>query len=54
VEHLWLVDPEQRTLEVYRFEESAWSLLGVHEDSQTVRAEPFEALPLELALLWRR
>jgi Putative restriction endonuclease len=54
VEHVWLVDPDPRTLEVYRYEEEAWSLLGVHQGSQRVRAEPFEALSLELSQLWAR
>jgi Uma2 family endonuclease len=54
VRHVWRVDPDLRTLEVYRFEEEAWSLLGVYEEAQTVRAEPFEALALELAPLWQR
>lgn len=53
VRHLWLVDPGMRTLEVYRYEDEAWSLLDVHEASQTVRAEPFEALDLELGALWQ-
>lgn len=54
VEHVWLVDPELRTLEVYRYEEEAWSLLGVHQGSQRVRAEPFESISLELSQLWAR
>ncbi|MBN1208354.1 MAG: Uma2 family endonuclease [Myxococcaceae bacterium] len=54
VRHVWLVDPDLRTLEVYRFEDEAWSLLGVHEGARTVRAEPFEALALELSALWAR
>lgn len=54
VEHVWLVDPDQQSLEVYRHEDGAWSLLGVHEGTQRVRAEPFDALELELALLWQR
>jgi hypothetical protein len=29
VRHVWLVDPELRTLEVYRYEDDAWSLLGL-------------------------
>lgn len=54
VRNVWLVDPDLRTLEVYRSEEGAWSLLGVYEEAQTVRAEPFEALALELGPLWQR
>lgn len=54
VEHVWLVNPDTRTLEVYRFEDECWSLLAVHEGSAIVRAEPFEALELELKPLWAR
>jgi hypothetical protein len=54
VEHVWLVDPDLQTLEIYRYEEEAWSLLNVHEASQRVRAEPFESLGLELGALWLR
>jgi Uma2 family endonuclease len=54
VRHLWLVDPEPRTLEVYRLENGRWSLLGTHVGAVTVHAEPFEALALELGVLWER
>jgi Uma2 family endonuclease len=54
VRHVWLVDPDLLTLEVYRFEDEAWSLLDVHQGARTVRAEPFEALKLELGALWTR
>jgi Uma2 family endonuclease len=54
VKHLWLVDPEPKTLEVYRLENGRWSLLGTHVGEVTVHAEPFEALALELGALWER
>jgi hypothetical protein len=54
VEHVWLVNPAARTLELYRFEDDAWSLLAVHEGSVTVRAEPFQAYRLTLGALWAR
>jgi Uma2 family endonuclease len=54
VKHLWFVDPRTQTLEVYRQEGSGWTELGVHEGDAVVRAEPFEALPLKLSLLWQR
>jgi Uma2 family endonuclease len=54
VKHLWLVDAEPRTLEVYRLENGRWSLLGTHVGEVTVHAEPFEALALELGVLWER
>jgi hypothetical protein len=39
-----------RTLEVYRLAEGRWLLLATHEAQ--VRAEPFEAVELDLAPLW--
>lgn len=54
VGHVWLLDPISRTLEVLRLEGARFSLLGAHKDDDVVRAEPFEALDLELAALWAR
>jgi len=54
VRHLWLVDPAPRTLEVYRLEQGGWRVLPTHVDNDRVRAEPFEALALELGALWER
>ena len=54
VKHLWLVDPEARTLEVYRQQGGRWLLLDTHVGAAEVRAEPFEALALELGALWAR
>lgn len=53
VTHAWLLDPAGRSLEVYRRQESSWILvatLGVDQDK--VRAEPFDAIELELSALW--
>lgn len=52
VKHVWLVDPLQYTLEVFRLEGGHYLLLGTHQDVETVHAEPFEALALELRVLW--
>jgi Uma2 family endonuclease len=54
VEHLWLVDPIDRTLEVYRLapDSGLWVLLSTHIDDESVYAQPFEAAPFELGLLW--
>jgi len=52
VQHLWLVDARYPTLEVMRLHQGKWLLLGVHCDDQRVRVEPFEAIELDLALLW--
>jgi len=52
--HLWLVDPGVRTLEVYRLEQGRWSLIATHgdDDVSLIRAEPFDAIELDLQLLW--
>ncbi|WP_369414531.1 Uma2 family endonuclease [Corallococcus soli] len=52
VKHVWLVDPLQRTLEVFRLEGPHYLLLATHEEEAVVQAEPFEALALELRVLW--
>jgi hypothetical protein len=54
VSHSWLVDPIARTLEVFRLENEHYVLLGVFRDSAGVRAEPFDAIELELGALWER
>jgi Uma2 family endonuclease len=52
VAHLWLVDPIVRTLEVLRLESGRWSLLATYGDTDVVRAEPFDAIEIELPALW--
>lgn len=52
VSHAWLVDPLARTLEIYRLENRRWILVATHGDDELVRAEPFEAIELELAAWW--
>ncbi|KFA91725.1 Uma2 family endonuclease [Archangium violaceum] len=54
VSHLWLVDPLQQELEVYRLERRRWSRQGHWSGEATVHAEPFAVLPLKLATLWER
>jgi len=44
----YIVDPVQKSLEVYRNESGRWSLISTHSQQEEVRAEPFEAVPLEL------
>jgi Uma2 family endonuclease len=55
VAHAWLVDPVHCTLEAYRRAGSTtWTLLGVWRGPARVRAEPFDAVELDLARLWER
>jgi len=52
VRYAWLVNPKTRTLEVFRNEGTRWVLLASHADDAQVRAEPFEAVELDLLALW--
>jgi Uma2 family endonuclease len=52
VAYAWLVDPISRTIEVLRLERSRWTILDTHSGLGSVRAQPFEAIELDLSLLW--
>jgi Uma2 family endonuclease len=52
VRHVWLMDPEARTLEVFQLEATRYVLLVTHTGLARIRAEPFEALELDLSFLW--
>lgn len=52
VAHLWLVDPEAETVEVYALDGARWTVLGTWGGNTTARIAPFDALELDLAPLW--
>lgn len=52
VAYLWLVNPLQRTLEMFRLDQSHWILTATHGGDEVVRAEPFGAISLELSRIW--
>lgn len=52
VKHVWLVDPIARTLEVLRLQGDVYAIVGSHADEAKVRAEPFDAIELDLSILW--
>jgi Uma2 family endonuclease len=52
IAHAWLVDPNLKTLEVFRLDGATWRLLGTHVGDEKIRAEPFDAVELELGRLW--
>ena len=53
VRHYWIVDPRDRTLEVYRLDHGRWNELDTHEGDVVIRAEPFDAIELDLSVLWK-
>jgi Uma2 family endonuclease len=52
VAHLWLVDPDARTLEAFTLTAGAWTLAAAFQDGDAIRAAPFEALTFPLNALW--
>lgn len=52
IPHIWLVAPLHRRLEVLRHSKDGYLLSGVWSGNQKVRAEPFEAVELNLAVVW--
>jgi Uma2 family endonuclease len=54
IPHVWLVDPLAQTLEVYRLDGHTYRLVATHGGAAAVRAEPFDAIELELGALWAR
>lgn len=53
VAHAWLLDPLRHTLEVLALESGTWTRRASHEGTRKVRAEPFDAIEIELGVLWR-
>lgn len=52
VTHMWIVNPIAQTLEVLRLTGVFWQEVGVYSGNDTVSAEPFEAVTLDMARWW--
>jgi Uma2 family endonuclease len=52
VSHYWIVDPEQETLLVYRWAAEGYLDVLSAERGEIVRAEPFEAIPFAIGVLF--
>lgn len=52
VQFAWLIEPIQRTLEVFELQGAHWKLVGTGEGDAKVRAVPFDAIELDLSSLW--
>ncbi len=50
--HLWLVDPDIRTLEAYALERGRWLLLRAYKEDDLISASPFDATEFDLSALW--
>ena len=52
VPHLWLVDPEDRTLEAFELRDGEWVLIAMAKDDDPVNIRPFDAITFSLGDLW--
>jgi Uma2 family endonuclease len=52
IRHAWLVDPLRQTLEVLALELKRLEPIEEHHGDSRVRARPFDAVELELRVLW--
>ena len=52
VQHVWLVDPDGKTLEILVLDGSTYRIAEVFSGEALVRAVPFEAIELDLSILW--
>ncbi len=51
---MWILDPGPATLEVYRRDGDNWQLALSAAGDVKVRAQPFEAVEIDLAEVWAR
>lgn len=53
-QHVWLVQAASMTLEVYRLDGETYRLVNTWKGDAQIRAEPFDAVALDLGALWAR
>jgi Uma2 family endonuclease len=52
VPYAWLMNPSSETLEILALANGVWMLDATHVGRTTVRAQPFDAIELDLAAIW--
>jgi Uma2 family endonuclease len=52
VKHVWLVDPDLRTLEAFENVDGRWLLAATLKDDDAVSLPPFDAISFSLGGLW--
>ena len=50
--HNWLIDPNIRTLVAYENQSRKWLPLAAFENDDRIHIAPFDAVEIELAVLW--
>ena len=52
VPHVWLVSPRAKTLDILRLTPDGYLIVAIHTAPRTIRAEPFDAIEIDLDLLF--
>lgn len=52
--HVWIVEPETKTLEVLRLDGDSYRIILVASEDDKGRFEPFDAIELDVSILWSR
>lgn len=52
IQYAWIVDVDEQYLEVKRLKDGAWHEVAVFTTGDIVRAEPFEAIEIDMTLVW--
>jgi Uma2 family endonuclease len=52
IKHYWLVDPDAKTLEVYKLESGRYHVVGGFEKDDTFKPELFPGLEIKLSEIW--
>jgi Uma2 family endonuclease len=51
VGHVWLIEPDGQTVEVFRRDVESWILVGTFGGEAPARIQPFDAIELDLSLI---
>ncbi len=52
VKHIWLLNPIDKTLDVFKLASGGWLLLNSYAENDKARAEPFQETEIDLSDLW--
>ena len=52
VSHLWIVDPEAKTLEASSLADGEWEPIASFSGDNSISVQPFEAIDFPLSELW--
>ncbi|HET8798083.1 MAG TPA: Uma2 family endonuclease [Thermoanaerobaculia bacterium] len=51
VDHAWIIDPDQQTLEAFQRQDDKW-IVSVYGEEPLVRVPPFDEIEIDLTLIW--